>query len=114
MRVKTNSLYKYSPNLLDAFHPCSNNSLTDGQVVRVVNLPSAPKANTMGQCYVAEPVTRKFICMVSTSSLSPMTPEERGCYERLAKRRIKQHAPVVAIVVETPRPNEAYASAVRQ
>ena len=113
MRVRTNSLYKYQPNGWDTFRPCSGNDLKPGQVVRVINMPMAPKANTMGQCYVAEPVTRKFLCMVSTVSLSPMTAEERGCYERLSNRRTRQCVAGRAIVVETPRPNEAYASVVR-
>lgn len=70
MKVRANSIYRYSANGLDRFVPCQGNALSEGQLVRVVNLPSAPKANTMGQCYVADPTTGKFICMVSTSSLS--------------------------------------------
>jgi hypothetical protein len=70
MKVRVNSLYVYDPNGWDRFRPCQNNTLTPGDVVRVINLPSAPKANTMGQCYVADPKTGKFICMVSTGSLS--------------------------------------------
>ena len=69
MRVRVNSLYRYEPAAFDIFHPCAGNNLSAGQLVRIINLPSAPKANTMGQCYVADPETGKFLCMVSTSSL---------------------------------------------
>lgn len=69
MRVRVNSNYRYNPIGWDVFRPCQGNTLKPGQVVRVINLPSAPPANTMGQCYVADPDTGKFICMVSTSSL---------------------------------------------
>ena len=71
MEVRVNSLYRYDPNGWDRFRPCQGNSLEFGQLVRVINLPMAPKANTMGQCYVANPQTGKFICMVSTDSLVP-------------------------------------------
>lgn len=69
MRVRVGSLYQYNPCGWDVFRPCAGNNLTAGQTVRVVNLPSAPPANTMGQCYVANPETGRFICLVSTNSL---------------------------------------------
>lgn len=69
MKVRVNSIYRYSANGFDRFRPCQGNNLVEGQLVKVINLPSAPPANTMGQCYVADPVTGKFICMVSTASL---------------------------------------------
>ena len=72
-KVRVGSLYVYSANGFDRFHPTSNNSLESGQVVRVINLPGAPKANTMGQCYVGERETGKFLCMVSTASLTPLS-----------------------------------------
>jgi hypothetical protein len=74
MRVNVNSIYRYNPNGWDMFRPCDGNKLVQGQIVRVINLPMAPKANTMGQCYVADVITRKFICMVSTGSLE-LIPE---------------------------------------
>ena len=69
MKVRVNQTYRYQPNGFDRFHPCVGNNLQPGQVAKVINLPGAPKANTMGQCYVADPQTGKFLCMVSTSSL---------------------------------------------
>jgi len=72
MRVKPGSLYTYSPVGFDRVRPCTGNTLELDQIVRVISLPSAPRANTMGQCYVADPYTCKFICMVQTSSLKPL------------------------------------------
>lgn len=72
MKVRVGSRYVYNPSLWDSFRPCKGNTLKPGQIVKVINLPSAPPANTMGQCYVADPATGRFICMVSTSSLSPV------------------------------------------
>ena len=49
-RVRVNAHYIYSPNLLDR---CDGRTrLVDGEEVIVVNLHGAPKANTMGHCYV--------------------------------------------------------------
>jgi hypothetical protein len=73
MKVRVNTNYIYSPNVWDAFRPCQHNDLKAGQLVKVINLPSAPRANTMGQCYVADPNTGEFICMVSTGSLMPVS-----------------------------------------
>lgn len=72
MRVRVNSHYRYNPCLLDQLCGTAGNTLKGGEVVRVINLPSAPPANTMGQCYVANPATGEFIAMVSTSSLEPL------------------------------------------
>jgi hypothetical protein len=71
-KVRVGSRYRYAPNGWDRFRPCKGNTLAVGQIVKVINLPSAPPANTMGQCYVSDPETGKFICMVSTASLIPM------------------------------------------
>jgi hypothetical protein len=72
MRVRVNNLYRYNPCLLDRLCGRAGNTLTGGEIVRVIDLPGAPKANTMGHCYIADPKTGKFICMVSTSSLEPV------------------------------------------
>jgi hypothetical protein len=100
MKVRVNSLYEYDPNMRDLAMPCAGNSLVHGQVVRVINLPMAPKANTMGQCYVASPETGKFICMVSTSSLVQMTPEARKLYNYLIAKRKSQNAGPAEIKIE--------------
>jgi len=68
MRVRVGSYYVYNANGMDLIDPKTN--LRDGTVVKVGNLPNAPKANTMGQCYVFDMTNNKFIGMVSTSSLT--------------------------------------------
>jgi hypothetical protein len=66
-RVRVNSLYVYHGNLLDRVD--GRTSLTDGDTVRVINLPGCPKANVMAHCHVAEPETGKFIGLVHCNSL---------------------------------------------
>lgn len=90
MKVRVNSLYRYNPGMWDLFRPCTGNNLKLGQVVKVINLPMAPKANTMGQCYVANPIDGKFICMVSTHSLEPLTDPQKGLFKSLSRKRINQ------------------------
>jgi hypothetical protein len=48
--VRVNSTYFYVPVPLDRIHPPYN--AKHGDVLRVVNLPGCPKANTMGHCHV--------------------------------------------------------------
>lgn len=69
MKVRVNSVYRYKPCGWDRWLPTSNNTLEPGQLVEVINLNGAPIANTLGQCYVADPRTGRFICMVDTASL---------------------------------------------
>ena len=42
----------------------------------MVNLHGCPKANTMGQCYVADPESGRFIGMVDCHSLTPKKAEK--------------------------------------
>jgi len=68
MRVRVNSVYVYSPNLLDKCDARTN--LKDGELVRVVNLHGAPKANTMGHCYVVRvDAPEQFVGLVHCNSL---------------------------------------------
>lgn len=67
-RVQVNSIYTYEPVLLDLYD--SRTNLKSGDKVRVINVYGCPKANTMGMCYVGDVVTRKFIGMVCTNSLT--------------------------------------------
>ena len=69
MKVRVGSLYVYNPNMLDLIDPKAP-ALKKGDVCRVVNLPMAPKCNTMGQCHV-ETVDGRFLGMVSCNSLTP-------------------------------------------
>lgn len=71
-RVRIGKIYRYEPSWWDLYFPSLGNTLRVGQVVKVINLPGAPPANTTGQCYVADPETGKFLCMVSVASLTPV------------------------------------------
>jgi hypothetical protein len=55
-------------------------------MVRVVNLPGCPRANTMGHCHVACPETGRFIGLVCAASLD--TVEE---YREYLQRKIAEH-----------------------
>jgi len=94
MRVRVNSEYYFVPNLLDIAHPLTN--LRNGDVVRVVNLPSAPPANTMGHCYVANPRTGEFIGMVHTNSLHTRADYIAYLRNEIAKR--EKHAETSTLV----------------
>lgn len=69
MKFRVGSKYVYNAVGYDIADPKTN--LVNGTVVKVGNLPNAPKANTMGQCYVFDIDTGEFIGMVSTASLTP-------------------------------------------
>jgi len=77
MRVRVGKLYTYNPCGWDLFHPCAGNNLKAGDIVRVITLPGAPKANVMGHCYVGDSETGRFICMVATGSLESVRKEAR-------------------------------------
>jgi hypothetical protein len=66
-RVKVGSLYTFTPVLFDL-----DVRIERDMIVRVIELPGAPKANEMGFCYVADPYTCKFFDMVRTDSLTPL------------------------------------------
>jgi hypothetical protein len=71
-RVRVNAKYIYYPTLID--HAVK---IAPGTLVKVINLPGAPKANTMGHCYVADADTGEFLAMVCTNSLvKPYTRKE--------------------------------------
>lgn len=69
MKVRVGSKYVYNPAGFDIFDPKCH--IEPGTIVKVGNLHGCPKANTMGQCYVFDVATDKFIGMVSTASLTP-------------------------------------------
>lgn len=70
MRVTANREYIYYPNLLDRID--GRTSLCPGSIVKVVNLPGCPRANTMNHCHVADPATGAFIGLVHCNSLHSM------------------------------------------
>lgn len=89
MKVKANSTYIYHANGWDRIFPTSTNQLKNGMLVRVINLPSAPKANTMGQCYVADPKSGKFLSMVSTGSLYKVSEYVKLLEAKVAAMEVK-------------------------
>lgn len=69
MKVRVGSKYVFNPVPLDRFD--SRSKATLGEVVRVVNVPGAPKANVMGHCHI-ESLDGTFLGMVLTNSLVPV------------------------------------------
>ena len=72
-RVRAGSLYVYRPNLFDVINPPFGAVPND--IVRVVNLPGCPKANTMGMCHIQAqelPGVWRFAGMVCCASLVPL------------------------------------------
>jgi len=67
-RVRVGTVYIFRPVMIDVVWT-QHHQATEGQLVRVVNLPGAPKANTMGQCHIEDAATRDFLGMVSVRSL---------------------------------------------
>ena len=67
-KVRVGTKYVYMPVLLDAADPPFG--VRAGDIVRVVNLPGCPKANTMGHCHVEK--DGKFAGLVCTGSLKKL------------------------------------------
>jgi len=68
MKVRAGQVYKYQPVIMDQMWDHGAGNLPENTQVRVVNLPMAPKCNTMGQCHI-EHLDGTFIGMVNTNSL---------------------------------------------
>ena len=70
-RVRAGCKYRYHPGVWDSFDPpygVEKGILQAGDLVRVVNLPGCPKANTMGHCHV-NTLDGEFAGLVQVSSL---------------------------------------------
>lgn len=65
-KVRVGNTYRYNPVILDRVDPKVR--IKEGTIVKVINLPGAPKANTMGHCYV-EDENGQFLGMVCCNSL---------------------------------------------
>jgi hypothetical protein len=68
MKVRANTEYIYYPNALDRID--GRTTLLPGDIVKVVNLPGCPKANTMNHAHVE--LNGLFMGLVSTGSLYSM------------------------------------------
>jgi len=71
-KVRVNTKYRFNPNVFDQLMPTSTLTAEPGDIVKVINLPLAPKANTMGQCYI-EDAQGNFAGMVSIHSLDRLS-----------------------------------------
>jgi len=69
MKVRAGQIYTFKPVVMDKLWDHGAKNLPEGTKVRVINLPMAPKCNTMGQCHI-EHLDGTFIGMVSTNSLT--------------------------------------------
>ena len=69
MKVRANTEYIYYPNMLDRHD--GRTSLVAGDIVKVVNLPGCPKANTMQHAHVE--YKGRFAGLVHTNSLHSMS-----------------------------------------
>lgn len=67
-KVRVGKTYRYDPVFLDRLD--AKTDLQIGEHVRVIELPGAPKANTMQHCHV-EHLNGAFAGMVHTNSLTP-------------------------------------------
>lgn len=73
-KVRVGRKYRYEPVMLDKLHPpiaVGLGKLKPGDIVRVVNLPGCPKANTMGHCHFEVP-GQGFGGLCHTNSLQPI------------------------------------------
>ena len=73
-KVRVNSRYRFEPVLWDEFDPpigVQKGILKSGDVVRVVNLPGCPPANTMGRCHI-QTESGEFAGLVCTNSLESL------------------------------------------
>lgn len=67
-RVRTGSIYRYDPVIMDVCDPKTN--LSPGDLCRVVKLFGCPPPNTMGHCHV-ERLNGQFLGLVACNSLRP-------------------------------------------
>lgn len=68
-RVKVGARYVYNPVPFDQWNPPFD--CQPGAIVKVVNLPGCPKANSMGMCHIER--NGRFAGMVCTNSLHPVS-----------------------------------------
>ena len=93
-RVRVGSSYHYVPAMIDKLHPpiaVGLGRMTIGDVVKVVNLPGCPKANTMGHAHFD--VRGEFGGLCCTNSL--LTKGEYVEYLRLRIAQIENADPTL-------------------
>jgi hypothetical protein len=88
MRVRAGQSYIYYPNLLDRID--GRTRLVMGDIVKVVNLPGCPPANTMDHAHVE--LNGKFVGLVHTNSLHAMSDKQLvidAIKAEIAKKEVK-------------------------
>lgn len=85
-KVRVGSVYYWYPVGPDVWDPKLQRELRGGEAVRVVNLPGAPPANTMGHCYIADPATGTFLGLVLTASLHKVEMHRLGRHRENPRR----------------------------
>jgi len=88
MKVQANREYIYYPNMLDRID--GRTKLVPGSIVRVVNLPGCPRANTMGHAHVE--YNGQFAGLVHTNSLHSLS--DRQLVIDAIKRDLRQDSPI--------------------
>jgi len=80
-KVRVGTEYIYEPVLIDL---CDGKTgLKKGQIVKVINLPGCPKANTMNHCHVS--YKGKFVGMVCCNSLRTIKEVTKEINDELLK-----------------------------
>jgi hypothetical protein len=69
MKVRANTSYIFYPNFLDRVD--GRTSLQAGDIVKVVNIPGCPRANTMGHAHVT--IGGEFAGLVHVNSLHALS-----------------------------------------
>jgi hypothetical protein len=72
MKVRANTEYIYYPNVLDKID--GRTTLLPGDIVKVVNLPGCPKANTMQHAHVT--LNGQFAGLVHCNSLHKLSDRQ--------------------------------------
>lgn len=80
-RVVAGRRYIYHANQLDRVD--GRTGLKDGEIVKVVNLPGCPRANTMGHCHVEQ--NGSFVGLVHVNSLHTFEEYKEYLRREIAK-----------------------------
>lgn len=69
MKVRKGGQYRYVPVPMDRIMPAGSEGLAEGDIVRVIQLPSAPPPGTMNHAHVERVSDGLFGGLVNTNSL---------------------------------------------
>jgi hypothetical protein len=80
-KVRVGKEYIFDPVMIDVID--GKTGLKKGQIVKVINLPGCPKANTMNHCYVE--YKGNFVGMVCCNSLKEISEVVKEINNELLK-----------------------------